>query len=270
MASTTAKPNNVNSKETTPATQKMPNHFTTIPSPPDHFPPGIPQLNGHQLDPGTKPSTDPTAGWMLNHLMIRIHDPVATLHFYVDIMGMRTIFSMNTGPYTVYYLGFPSSQPQGYDYHDREESTREFAADLSQRFRTTLGLLELVWVHGSEKLPLSPPGLGVDLGDAGGGSSTREYHLTTGNHAPHVGFGHLGFTAPDVPAAVERFRANGVTILKDVDVATKDSAAVTKWETDEVGIGQGDFAEGYKRILESIAFVQDPVSLITFSFLLFL
>lgn len=221
-------------------------------------------MNGHQLDPATKPSSDPTAGWMLNHLMIRIHDPVATLHFYVDIMGMRTIFSFNTGPYTVYYLGFPSSVPQGYDYLDKP--TAEFAADLVQRFRRTLGLLELVWVHGSEKLPLHPPAMGVDIGlgdqigGAGGSSKGREYHLATGNHAPHMGFGHLGFTVPDVPAAVERFRANGVTILKDVGVATKEAAGVTKWETEELGIGQGEFVDEYKRILESIAFVQDPVS----------
>ena len=41
--------------------------------------------------------------------MLRIRDPQESLHFYIDLMGMRTVFTMNTGPFTIYYLGYPQT-----------------------------------------------------------------------------------------------------------------------------------------------------------------
>ncbi|KAJ5943605.1 hypothetical protein N7516_003773 [Penicillium verrucosum] len=70
------------------------------------------------------------------------------------------------------------------------------------------GLLELYHVHGME--------------DAGGGGG-----VSTGNVPPHLGFAHLGFTVPDVLAAVQRLREGGVRILKDVGAIISDPDGYT-------------------------------------------
>ena len=64
--------------------------------------------NGNHTDPPV-PANDPTIGYKLYHLMIRIRDPKKSLPFYIDLMGMRTVFTMNTGPFTIYYLGYTFS-----------------------------------------------------------------------------------------------------------------------------------------------------------------
>lgn len=253
-----------------PAPFQIPNSFVALNStaaatatPYAHLPPGIPIVNGYSLDPPSKdPGTDPTAGYLLNHLMIRIHDPAASLHFYVDLMGMRTVFAMNAGPFTIYYLGFPQSD-------EHYKSTRQFAADTAQSLKKSSGLLELMWVHGSEKYSLLPPPPSPSpninaSAEEDWKKRNAHFHLTTGNHAPHLGFGHLGFTVPDVPAAIERFRRAGVPILKEVGVATVGSTYMTSWETQVLRIGSGELSEAYQKIFERIAVIQDPVSLSPF------
>jgi lactoylglutathione lyase len=39
------------------------------------------------------PPNDPTIGYKFNHTMIRVRDIKESLKFYVDLMGMRTVFS---------------------------------------------------------------------------------------------------------------------------------------------------------------------------------
>lgn len=203
--------------------------MATSPSP---FPVGEFIPNGFKSDPPLPPS-NPTIGYKLNHLMLRIRDPARTLRFYIDLMGMRTVFTMNTGPFTIYYLGYPQ------DDTDRSDIPA-WADRTCGKLAHTLGLLELYHVHGSEK--------------------EKEGYYTTGNDAPNIGFGQIGFTVPNVKEAVERLRKEGVTILKELGVATRESIPLSKWE-EEKKIGLGEIHPGYTKILNQIAFVADPVSI---------
>ncbi|KAF3939690.1 hypothetical protein ABW19_dt0206072 [Dactylella cylindrospora] len=203
-----------------------------LPSDGSPFPTGKFLPNGNRNDPPLPPN-DPTIGFKLNHLMLRIRDPIASLRFYIDLMGMRTVFTMDTGPFTIYYLGYPQTPADRSDIPAWADRT---CANLPH----TLGLLELYHIHGSEK--------------------QQEGYYTTGNDAPNIGFGQVGFTVPDVAAALERLRSAGVRILKELGVATRESIPLSQWE-EERGVGVGEVHAGYRKILEQIAFVADPVSL---------
>ncbi|PLB37831.1 putative lactoylglutathione lyase (Glo1) [Aspergillus candidus] len=148
---------------------------------------------GHNTDPPL-PETSPTANYRLNHSMLRIRDPTRSLNFYINHMGMRTVWTMNTGPFTLYYLAYPSTAT------DRADLPA-WAARLSnpQALTSTLGLLELYHVHGTER----------DVEDGG-------VEMSTGNTPPQIGFGHLGFTVPDVGEALERLRGRGVRVVKEL------------------------------------------------------
>lgn len=127
---------------------------------------------------------------------------------------MRVIFTMNAGPFTIYYLGHAPVEAK------TEEDITAWAKRTSEIPVMTgiSGLLELYHVHGME--------------DAGGGG------VSTGNVPPHLGFAHLGFTVPDVLAAVQRLREGGVRILKDVGVCSRETVPLSEWE--ERGIGCGE------------------------------
>ncbi|KAK6501172.1 hypothetical protein TWF481_009019 [Arthrobotrys musiformis] len=145
-------------------------------------------------------------------------------------MGMRTVFTMNTGPFTIYYLGYPQTDEDRSDIQAWGEKTCGVLPH-------TLGLLELYHIHGSEK--------------------QAEGYYTTGNDAPHLGFGQVGFTIPDVKSALERLRGAGVTVLKELGVSTRESIPLTEYEA-EKGVGKGDIHTNYSNILNQIAFVADP------------
>ena len=59
--------------------------------------------------PLTLPTKQPSAthGYRLNHFMLRIRDPAASLNFYTNLMGLQVIFIRNIGPITIHYLGYP-------------------------------------------------------------------------------------------------------------------------------------------------------------------
>lgn len=217
--------NTSNMKET--ATSLHP----VLPLAPGEFRPGghlpVPKLAEHS----------PTVGYQLNHFMLRIRDPARTLHFYVNLMGMRVIFTLNGGPFTVYYLGYPSTEIDRADL-------QAWASKLTTpgTMGKTLGLLELKHIHGSEK-PLMEGG----------------YEIATGNEPPNMGFGHLGFTVPDVHATVERLRKERVKILKELDVAERNDIPLTEWE-ERRGVGVGDLHDDYRKNFRKVAFLADPVS----------
>ena len=199
------------------------------------FPHGIPLPNGLNTDPPL-PADAPTIGFKLNHLCLRVRDPEKSLHFYINLMGMRTVFVTNTGPMTVYFLGYPST-----DRH--RENLDEFGKETS--IPDTVGLLELFHIHGSEKQP--------------------EGFYSSGNTPPNLGFCHLGFSVPDLPRTLERLKENGVPVIKDTGVSTRQSIPITPWEN-ERGIGvevEGTDSEihpVFKQIFANFAYVQDPVS----------
>ncbi|KAJ5913733.1 hypothetical protein N7504_002616 [Penicillium tannophilum] len=197
-------------------------------SPPTH-PVGEYLINGDKTESPLLPD-NPTAGFKMNHMMMRIQDPARSLPFYVDLLGMRTVFTMNTGPFTIYYLGYPQTP-------EHQQDLTKFGEDTLANLVHTLGLLELYHIHGTEN---EPAGL-----------------YSTGNQPPNLGLGHLGFTVPDVPKTLKYLRSNGVEIEKDLGVATRESIPLSRWEAQR-GIGLGAVHPAYKRIFEQIAFVKDP------------
>lgn len=169
----------------------------------------------------------------MNHCMLRIRDPEATLHFYTKLMGMRTIFAYNTGPITVYYLGYPQTAAHRAD-------PAAFARETAPAMARTLGLLELCHYHGTEKQP--------------------EDIITTGTKAPYMGFGHLGFTVPDVKAATDRLREAGVNVIKEVGIEANEYTPVTDWDAQNLGLSVQEIHDSFKNIVRQVAFVEDPVS----------
>ncbi|KAI0593164.1 lactoylglutathione lyase [Biscogniauxia sp. FL1348] len=175
---------------------------------------------------------EPTSGYRMNHLMLRIRDPGPSLEFYVGLMGMRTVFTADTGPFTIYYLGYPQTA-------EHRADAASFSRDVGAHstLTRTLGLLELCHYHGSERQPAT-------------------YHAT-GSDPPHLGFNHIGFTVPDVRAAVRRLSAAGVTVVKDVEAGPVDGIPISQWER-ERGIAHGELSHHFEKVFRQIAFVKDP------------
>lgn len=200
------------------------------------FEPGLFLPGGHNTDPPL-PESSPTTGYKLNHFMLRIRDPSRSLHFYTTLLGMRTVFTMNAGPFTLYYLGYPPTPSDRADLPAWAARTSEFHT-LTQ----TPGLLELYHVHGSEK----------SVEDGG-------VEISNGNTPPHLGFGHLGVTVPDVAGAVERLRSHGVRVVKEVGGSERADVPLSEWEESR-GVGVGEMHANYKAFFDRFAFVADPVS----------
>lgn len=87
-----------------------------------------------------------------------------------------------------------------------------------------------------------------------------EDEVSTGNVPPHLGLAHLGFTVPDVQVAVERLRAAGVRVLKDLGRCERGDVPLSRWE-EERGVGVGEIHENYAWFFEKFAMVADPVSI---------
>lgn len=191
------------------------------------IPTGV-MINGNPTDPPVLKG-DPAAGFKLYHHMMRIRDPERSLYFYRNLMGMRTIFTLDAGPFTIFYLGYPQTQ-------EHKDDLDRFSSETLPRLAHTTGLIELFHVHGSEKLS----------------------EMSTGNTPPNLGFGHLGFSVPNVQAALEHLQSHGVEIVKPLDRAERADVPLSDWEADR-GIGRGDLHGEYQKILKQIGFVKDPV-----------
>ena len=162
---------------------------------------------GVHVLPPPRPISPATAGFRLNHLMIRISNPEASLRFYNDCFGLHAIFVMNTGAWTVYYLG-----PR-----DVSIATTGHAS----------GLLELYHVPGVTS-------------------------YKSGNENGGEGFGHLGFTVPDVEVALKRVEGFGYKVIKPLGEDKDTQFGVPPFLKYE------DVAEGYKFVFRQLAFVLDP------------
>jgi len=170
----------------------------------------------HVIERKWEPQPEATTGWRLNHLMLRIRDPAVTLPFYQDALGMRLIFSFNTGPMTVYYLGYPQ---HGWS-----------PEETFQKMQRRDGLVELVHVHGTEE--------------------EQGFKYANGNEGPSYGFGHIGLTVPDVPAALARLEKAGAKVFKPLGVATNATIPIPD--------GKVEIVEGFKEVYRQIAMIQDP------------
>ncbi|KAL5114381.1 hypothetical protein ACEQ8H_007730 [Pleosporales sp. CAS-2024a] len=73
--------------------------------------------------------------------------------------------------------------------------------------------------------------------------------------APGVGFGHVGFTVPNVAESLERVRRFGYEVIKPLDDAEVGQMGMPD---DIVKAKYERVAEGYKHVFKQLAFVKDP------------
>lgn len=73
-----------------------------------------------------------------------------------------------------------------------------------------------------------------------------------GNENGGEGFGHVGFTVPDVEVALERAKEFGYTVIKPLGDDKASRMGVPEFVKDE------DVAEGYKFVFRQLAFIVDP------------
>jgi lactoylglutathione lyase len=143
--------------------------------------------------------------------MLRIKNPEQSLRFYNDCFGLHTVFIFNVGPWTIYYLG------------PRDVNIGTIGASK--------GLLELYHLpDDSDKTYTS----GNDYSNPAG-----------------LGFGHLGFTVPDVAETIERVKSFGYEVIKPLGEAKANQMGVPPIKDEDVD-------EGYKFVFRQLAFVKDP------------
>jgi lactoylglutathione lyase len=128
--------------------------------------------------------------FIFNQTMLRIKDPERSVAFYRDVLGMTLLdrFDFPEMQFSLYFMAFVRPDDE------QVPSDRAQRAEFVFRQKATL---ELTHNWGTEK----------DDGFAG-------YH--NGNSAPR-GFGHIGFSVPDVYAAAEYFETHGVEFVKRPD-----------------------------------------------------
>ena len=131
-----------------------------------------------------------TQSYVFNQTMLRIKDPKISLDFYTRIIGMKLYRKIDFPDmqFTLYFLGMPNDvDDQNVPKNDNKRTTWTF----SQR-----AILELTHNWGTE--------------------NDKEFKYHNGNSNPQ-GFGHIGFSVPDVYKASNRFEKLGVKFVKKPD-----------------------------------------------------
>lgn len=138
-------------------------------------------------------------GFVFNHIMLRIKDPVKSLAFYTGVLGM-TLVKHRQFPDAKFDLYFLAKLTE-------EERNHLPAGDaLKQWVSSQRAILELTHNYGTENDP--------------------EFSYHNGNSEPR-GFGHLCFAVPDLAKAVAWFDEQGVTFQKrPEDGSMKDIAFI--------------------------------------------
>ena len=130
-------------------------------------------------------TTTDTSSYRIAHTMLRVKDPVPTLAFYRDVMGMELLREAQhpAAGFGVYFLGYPKWSEKYVPEHI-PEGVPGMAKPVFME-----GLLELTWNYGTEKeeggVYWSGEGegtrgfvsVGVSVGDLGG---TAEYLVGKG------------------------------------------------------------------------------------------
>ncbi|PSN65504.1 hypothetical protein BS50DRAFT_575500 [Corynespora cassiicola Philippines] len=185
-------------------------------------PPG-PHTPGVHIVPPPRPPSPATSSYRLNHLMLRIKDPQSSIRFYTDCFGLHVIFIFNAGPWTIYYLG------------PRECGMQDLG--------TAKGLIELYHIPADRETRYF---------------SGNEYESSVqgSRSGPGgVGFGHLGFTVPNVEETLQRVRNFGYEIIKPLN---EDAVNTMGLPNGIVEGNHGEVHEGYKWVFRQLAFVKDP------------
>ena len=153
-----------------------------------------------EIQPGEcRQPNDASRGFLFNHCMLRVKDPLRSLDFYTRIMGMQLLRKLDFPDmkFSLFFLHLPQNGDAPPD-DVGERTTWTFA----QR-----GVLELTHNWGTEDDP------------------AFEYH--DGNAQPQ-GFGHICFSVPDLDAAVRWFDENQVTFIKRPDQGKMKHVAFIK------------------------------------------
>ncbi len=131
-----------------------------------------------------------TEKFVFNQTMLRIKCPRKSLDFYTRIMGMKLYRKLDFPEmkFTLYFLGMPGDMD---DANVPEDNNKRTTWTFSQR-----AMLELTHNWGTEE------------------DENFNYH--DGNKDPQ-GFGHIGFSVPDVYSASKRFERLGVNFIKKPD-----------------------------------------------------
>jgi lactoylglutathione lyase len=201
------------------------------------------RLPGSKTMPPPVIGTDPeqpkaTVGWKLNHICFRIRDPEATTRFYRDILGMRTIFTVDAGSFSILYFGYPEVVGE-----------HETGQEMIERRHNREGLIE--FIHLKVRTPLPHPCTLLFGSSVLRLTQKNGPELTTRNVASN-GFSHMGITVPDYDAALKRLKDAGVKILKD------RGEEIT---LDVYGLPEDTpmpLDAGFVNVIRDIAFVEDP------------
>ena len=131
-----------------------------------------------------------TQSYVFNQTMLRIKDPKISLDFYTRVIGMKLYKKLDFPEmqFTLYFLGMPGDVD---DNNVPSEENKRVTWTFSQR-----AMLELTHNWGTE--------------------NDENFTHHNGNSKPQ-GFGHIGFSVPDVYAASERFSKLGVKFVKKPD-----------------------------------------------------
>lgn len=138
--------------------------------------------------PGVQAPTPESDGFRLNHTMLRVKDPEASLGFYTRVFGMRVLrrLDFEEMQFSLYFLARPEAG----------EAVPEATGERTVWAFSQRGVLELTHNWGTES------------------REGRIYH--DGNAEPQ-GFGHICFSVPDLEAAEAWFDANQVEFVKRSD-----------------------------------------------------
>ena len=131
-----------------------------------------------------------TSNYVFNQTMLRIKNPKVSLDFYTRILGMKLYRKLDFPEmkFTLYFLAMPGDvEEDKVPENNNERTTWTF----SQR-----AMLELTHNWGTE--------------------NNNDFTYHNGNAEPQ-GYGHIGFSVPDVYKASERFEKLGVKFVKKPD-----------------------------------------------------
>jgi len=132
-----------------------------------------------------RPEGTGVSGYTLNQTMIRVKDPVRTLEFYKNALGLVQMCKRDFSDFSLIFLACTQSLPAGFI----AKADPEGAMDDTKRIPGAI--LELTHNHGTESDP------------------AFSYH--NGQTDPK-GFSHLSFTVPDLTAAVASLGEIGVSV----------------------------------------------------------
>lgn len=141
------------------------------------------------------PASKVTVKYTFAQTMIRVKDPIKSLHFYTDLLGMTLIRQchFSEAKFSLYFLAHLSSEEK--KTFDGIDSESPEAAEFNKTlFRP---IIELTHNHGTESDP------------------TFKYHNGNDQDAGQLrGYGHVGFLVDNLDVACESLEQQGVLFKK--------------------------------------------------------